>query len=159
MNRIIEKHYPVFELYQALRDQLTEILDDADLSFRPGGDNLTLGALCVQIGEVEQAYIDSFRTFKQDFSYRNEDPGLEGSTERLKSWFQELDAELKSAVGSLSDDDIENRVIDRGEDFQLRPHVQLEVYKEALLIFYGKVDVYLKALGKARPEQWQKWIA
>lgn len=135
-----------------------EILDDADLSFQPGGDNLALGALCVQMGEVERSYIDSFRTFRQDFVYRNEEPGLAASTERLKSWFQELDAELKSAVEALSEDDIDNRVIDRGGDFQLRPHVQLEVYKEALLIFYGKVDVYLKALGKARPEQWREWI-
>ena len=107
----------------------------------------------------QRAYIDSFHTFKQDFSYRNEEPGLEGSTERLKAWFQELDAELKSAVEALSEDDIANRVIDRGGDFQLRPRVQLEVYKEALLIFYGKVDVYLKAMGRARPEQWREWIA
>jgi hypothetical protein len=158
MNKIIEKHYPVFELYQALRDQLMENLDDTDLDFRPGGDNLTLGALCVQMGEVEQSYIDSFRTFKQDFSYRSEDPALANSTEQLQTWFRELDSELKSAVAALSEDDIENRVIDRGGEFQLRPHVQLEVYKEALLIFYGKVDVYLKAMGKARPEQWREWI-
>lgn len=159
MNSIIKKHYPIFEMYQALRDQLMEILDDADLNFRPGGENPTLGALCVQMGEVEQAYVDSFRTFKQDFSFRIEEPGLAGSPERLQAWFQELDKELKSAVAALSEDDIDNRVIDRGGDFQLRPHVQLEVYKEALLIFYGKVDVYLKAMGKARPEQWQDWIA
>ncbi|MFP4346453.1 MAG: hypothetical protein ACLFU8_17340 [Anaerolineales bacterium] len=39
------------------------------------------------------------------------------------------------------------------------PHVQLEIYKEALLIFYGKVSVYLKALGKVPSEHWQAWIA
>jgi hypothetical protein len=118
-----------------------------------------LGALCLQIGEVEQAYIQSFRTFQQDFSYRNEDPGLDSSTERLKSWFRELDAELRSVIEALSEDDINRRLIDRGGEFQLLPRVQLEVYKEALLIFYGKVDVYLKTLGKERPEQWQEWIA
>jgi IS605 OrfB family transposase len=31
-------------------------------------------------------------------------------------------------------------------------------YKEALLIFYGKVSMYLKAIGKILPEQWQEWI-
>jgi hypothetical protein len=28
-----------------------------------------------------------------------------------------------------------------------------------LLIFYGKASVYLKALDKTLPEQWQAWIA
>jgi len=49
-------------------------------------------------------------------------------------------------------------VIDRGGDFKLPPRIQLEVYKEALLIFYGKTDVYLKAMGKALPTQWREWI-
>jgi hypothetical protein len=43
-------------------------------------------------------------------------------------------------------------MIDRGGDFKLSPQGQLDAYKEALLIFYGKVDVYLKALNNpARP--------
>lgn len=39
------------------------------------------------------------------------------------------------------------------------PTFQLEVYKEALLIFYGKASVYLKAMGKPRPPQWRERIA
>ena len=50
-------------------------------------------------------------------------------------------------------------MIDRGHNFLLRPNIQLEVYKEALHIFYGKTSVYLKAMGKERPQQWQDWIA
>ena len=38
------------------------------------------------------------------------------------------------------------------------PRVQMDLYKEALLIFYSKVSVYLRALGKTPPEQWRKWI-
>ena len=68
MNSIINDHYPVFEMYQSLRTQLMGIVSDADLSFSPGGDNSTLGELCREIGEVQQSYIDSFRTFTQDFS-------------------------------------------------------------------------------------------
>jgi hypothetical protein len=37
--------------------------------------------------------------------------------------------------------------------------IQLHIYREALLSFYGKASVYLKALGKTLPEQWQSWIA
>ena len=51
-----------------------------------------------------------------------------------------------------------NRKIDRGGGFIISPAIQLEIYKEALLIFYGKADVYLKAMGKPRPEQWTVWI-
>jgi hypothetical protein len=32
------------------------------------------------------------------------------------------------------------------------------MYREALLIFYGNASVYLKALRKSLPPQWQAWI-
>ncbi len=158
MNSIMQGYYPVFEMYQALRNQLMELLTDDDLSYQAGGQNPTLGALCREIGEVEHAYIESFRTFKQDFSFRNEEPGLAESVEKLATWFGELDRELKATISGLSEDDIQNRKIDRGGDFILPPQIQLEVYKEALLIFYGKVDVYLRAMGKTPTRQWQNWI-
>ena len=31
----------------------------------------------------------------------------------------------------------------------------LNIYKEALLIFYGRSKIYLKALGKPVPEHWR----
>jgi hypothetical protein len=117
-----------------------------------------LGTLCREIGEVEHAYIESFRSFKQDFSYRNSEPGLADSVGRLTAWFAELDAALQATIAGLSDDEIASRLIDRGGGFTLPPQIQLEVYKEALLIFYGKADVYLKAMGKELPEQWRDWI-
>lgn len=121
MNSIIREYWSLFEMYQALRAQLMESLSDEDLQFQPGGENPTLGALCREMGEVEVVYIESFKTFSQDFAYRNEEPGLEDSVGRLSAWFAELDSELKAAVEALSDDDLENRVIDRGEDSRCRP--------------------------------------
>lgn len=159
MNSIIKEQGPVLEQTQALRNQLMEILTDADLSYSPGGENPTLGALCREMGEVQQAYITSFQTFEQDFGYRVEDPELERSVERLAAWFQALDGELRAVLESLSEEDIQNRVIDRGGGFVLPPFIQLHIYREALLIFYGKASVYLKALGKTLSEQWQSWIA
>jgi uncharacterized damage-inducible protein DinB len=156
MNNIMKKYYPTFELYQALREQLLDILSDEELDFQPGGDNSTLGFLCREIGEIEYSYIQSFKTFKQDFSYRNREAGLEGSVAQLGAWYEALDKELKTTIDGLSDKDLD-RSIDRG-GFSLRPLAQLDVYKEALLIFYGKVSVYLKTMGKTRPEQWVDWI-
>ena len=158
MNSILENYYPTFEMFQSLRAQLMETLSDEDLLFETGGENVTLGALCRQIGETEHSYIDSFRTFTQDFDYRNDQPGLAGSVERLVAWYADLDNELKRVVSALSEEDLANRKVDRGGGFIISPAVQLEVYKEALLIFYGKVDIYLKAMGKPRPEQWAVWI-
>jgi uncharacterized damage-inducible protein DinB len=158
MNSIMTEYYPVFELYQALRSQLMALLADDDLAFQPGEHSPTLGALCREMGEVQHAYIQSFRTFKMDFSYRNEESALQDSVQRLTAWFEQLDQELKSVVAGLSEEELSSRMIDRGGDFVLSPRIQLDVYKEALLIFYGKVSVYLRMMDKPLPEQWQQWI-
>jgi uncharacterized damage-inducible protein DinB len=150
-------YFPTFQLYQSIRDQLMEILTDSDLGYSPGGVNPPLGVLCREIGEVEQAYIQSFKTFRLDFSYRNTTPGLDRSVAQLKSWYAELDAELKAALEGLSEDDVRNRMVDRGH-FKLPPQIQLSIYNEALLIFYGKVIVYLRTMGKTPPEQMQEWL-
>jgi hypothetical protein len=159
MNSIIKQVFPVFQMYQALRNHLMQSLSDEDLAFQPGGDNPKLGWLCRQMGEVEYAYIQSFKDFSMDFTYQNDEQGLETSVDQLAAWFKQLDGELESVLSSLSEQDIQSRDIDRGHDFIVSPRTQLEIYKEALLIFYGKVDVYLKAMGKTRSQQWQEWIS
>jgi hypothetical protein len=158
MNSLITDTYPTFRMYQVLRGQLLELLSDDDLRFTPGGENLSLGALCVEIGEVQHAYNQSFMDWRMDLSYRNPEPGLAESVSQLASWYKILDAELEAIISHLSEEDIKTRQIDRG-GWSTTPLIQLEVYKEALLIFYGKVSVYLKALGKPRPQQWREWIA
>lgn len=158
MNSIIENYYPLFEYYQALRAQLMEIISDDDLAFQPPGGSQTLGFLCKQVGEVQYSYIQSFKNFQQDWSYKNEDPELEASAAKLTSWYTDLDRDLRTAIEALSEDDIQTRTIDRGDGFSASPRAQLEIYKEALLIFYGKVSVYLKIRGIPLPEQWADWI-
>lgn len=158
MNRIISEQYGLFRLYQRLREELLATLTDADLAFTPGGDNPQLGRLCVEIGETERAYIDSFVHFSQSFDYRHADRTLEGSVAGLRAWYEQLDAELYAAVAALSDEDVAHRPIDRGHGFRVPADVQLHIYQEALIIFYGKSTVYLKLLGKTMSEQWQHWI-
>jgi len=46
----------------------------------------------------------------------------------------------------------------RGGDFKLPLQIQLNVYQEALLIFYGKAIVYLRAIGEPPPQQMQEWL-
>jgi hypothetical protein len=157
MNRIMTEYYPTFQLYQSMRGALIDLLSDEELSFTPGGANPPLGEVCREIGEIEHAYVQSFKNFKQDFSYSNNAPGLAGSVDQLKAWFAELDQQLQTVVEALSDEDIGSRAIDRG-GFQPSVQTQLEVYKEALMIFYGKLTVYFRAMNKELPENWKAWI-
>lgn len=160
MNKVMHDYYPVFERYQALRTLMMDMLTDDDLAFTPGGSNQTLGALCCEIGEVETSYIESFKTFQQDLSFQHENASeMEHSVVKLQEWYLALDTELKSVVSALTDEEIASKRIMRGPGFELPANIQLTVYTEALLIFYGKASVYLKAMGKMLPQQWQEWIA
>jgi hypothetical protein len=161
MNSIWKEADLRVERYQELKMQLLELLMDKDLNFNIGGESQTLVALCIEIGEIEQVYIESFLTFNRDFSYRNAEPGIENSVTKLSEWFKELDHELKEAVNKLSEDEIESRTIECMGDFfkgQLTIRRNMDLYRESLLIFYGKASVYLKALGKPLPHKWQDWI-
>ena len=132
-----------------------DILTDADLAFKPGGSNPTLGELCKEMAEVESSYIGSLKLLTQDWSYRNPQPGLAQSVGQLKALYSKLDEQLKVTMEGLSDEDL-TKIIDRG--FPATVGTQLHIYREALLIFYSKVAVYLKAMNKTMPKQWKDWI-
>lgn len=157
MNTILRTQYPLFEHYQALRGQMLDLLTDADLAFALPG-NPSLGELCREIGETEHCYVESFHSFSLSFDYHADEPLVERDVARLREWYERLDAGLRAAVSGLSDEECENRLIDR-HGWRISPSIQLEIYKEALLIFYGKASVYLKVLEKPLTEQWREWIA
>src|SRR5439155_14015704 len=62
MNRYMQEKWPWIEGTHGMRSQLTDILSDADLAFNPGGQNMTLGMLLREIGEIEHSYIQSLQT-------------------------------------------------------------------------------------------------
>jgi hypothetical protein len=152
----MQERWPWIDGSHTMRAQAMELLDDADLAFNPGRQNMTLGALCREIGEIERSYLDSFKTLKQDWSYRNGEAGLEGNVARLQVWYTTLDDEMKAVVSAFTDDDLA-KTIDRG-GYGWTVETQLEVYLQALLIFFGKLTVYLKALGKPLPKEFQSYI-
>src|SRR5947209_11077750 len=140
MNRYMQEKWSWIEGSLGMRTQLLDSLSDAELAFTPGGENMTLGALFREMGEIEHSYLQSLKTFSQDWSYRNTEPGLDGSVERLKAWFQSLDDALKATVEALTDEDLKKSV-DRG-GYAMPVDWQLDVYLQALLIFFGKAVVY-----------------
>lgn len=157
MNRFMQEKWSWIEATHVMRTELLDTLSDADLAFNPGGQNLTLGALCRQMGEVEHSYIQSLKTFKQDWSYRNPDAGLESSPAKLRAWYQTLDEQMKAVVSAFSDEDLQ-QLVDRSGGFSMPVEMQLEVYLQALLIFFGKATIYLKAMNKPLPEAVREYI-
>ena len=158
MNAEIKRFWELNRMYSQLRDELMNILTDEDLAFNPGGGNPTLGELCRELGETEYAYARSYASFTIDFSYRADDEQLARSVEKLKVWYAQLDSELQAALEALSDDDVAGKEMERG-GFRVPLPISLDIYREALLIFYGKVDVYAKAMGKPLTPMWRDWIA
>ncbi|MDA1330132.1 MAG: hypothetical protein DWG76_04180 [Chloroflexi bacterium] len=157
MNAAMEKQFALLKLYQPMRAEVMDALKDRDLGFKPE-NSPSVADLCVQIGEWQQSYIDGFKTFSQDFDYRNNYPELRTSVEKLKSWYAELDAELEATLEGLSDEDVENKVIDRG-GWSASPEWSLRIFQECLIIFYSKMWVYFNLMGREQPEGLRKWIS
>ena len=146
------------DMYSELRAELLAELRDQDLAFTLPGSNPSLGALFVEMGEVELSYLESFNTFRQSFEHRQLDQSLTSDVDALRAWLQELDDRLFSCLNAFPIEEAEGRKIHRGEDFQVDPVTQIHFYREALLIFYGKVSTYLKAIDREVPGRWKHWI-
>jgi hypothetical protein len=152
MNSLLEDELPGTH---NLRDQLLGMITDKDLAYKLPGSNPTLGELCEEMGHIQEVYIQSFKTFKLDWGYRDAQMEARASVASMDAWYKKLDAELVEVLSGLSEDDVHNKQIDRGHGFIASPYVQFQVYREALLVFYAKASVYLKALDKPYPDQWK----
>lgn len=140
-----------------MRDALLDTLTDADLAFNPGGKAMSLGSLCREMGDVQYAYLQSVKTGKTDFSYRNTAAGIESSVSQLKAWFKQLDDDMKATLTPLTDADFQ-KMIDRASGYQMPLDIQLDVYLQALLIFFGKATVYMRIMDKAIPPMIVEYI-
>ena len=129
-------------------------LTDADLAFALPG-NATLGELCREMGETEHGYIVSFTSFKHGWGYRHPDAAVATSVAALERWYRELDEQLGAALQALTEEQIAERKV-RGDWAGIEKELQL--YREALLMFYAKAGVYLRALGKPLDELWLDWM-
>ena len=157
MNAIERELFDLLKMTLALRSDMFATLTDSDLTYQPPGDALTFGAVLKVLGEVQHAYAESFKTYQLTFDYRHADERVAHSVDALRAWFEQLDAGLMAALRALSDEDIATKQITRGS-WSMPPMIQFHTLREALLIDYGKIDVYLRMLGKPRSAEWQAWI-
>lgn len=157
MNGYLQLKWPWIEGSHAMRTELLDALSDADLAFSPGGANVTLGALCREMGDVEAAYVQSLHTMTLDLSQHHSDIGIAGSVAQIKAWYATLDDEMQAAVAALSDADLQ-KTIDRSGGFVVPIEMQLDIYLQAVLIFLGKAAIYFRAMNKPLSTQFQEYI-
>lgn len=148
----------LLQLTTGLRVWLLESLSDDDLAFALPG-NPSLGALLLDLGRTERAYIDSFVTRTLTFEAGEGPPdGAVGSVAALQAWFAAMDAELEAVVSAIPADEFRTGRIDRGGGFSMPIFAQFQTYREAILIAMAKADVSLRAMGRDRGEQWEEWL-
>lgn len=156
MSYQIDHYLRWFDAYQDLKHQMIDILADADLSHVIEGSP-SLGELCREHGEIEQSYLDSFRTQQLRFDYKHPDPEIASRTDALSAWYTKLDEELKAVLEAIEEDDLQTMSFDRG-GWSVSINEHLGIYKEAVVIFAAKAWVHLLAMGKPLPKQWRDWL-
>lgn len=156
MNSLVRDHFPLLRETLELRHQLLDIIEDTDLAYALPG-NATLAALLREMAAFEEAYAASFTTFTLDFAAHTVPSDFARDVESLKRHFAVSEARLMAAIESLSDETIETQVIAR-EGFEVSVKEHYFIYREALLIEYGKISLYLHALERPYTEKWENWI-
>lgn len=68
-----------------------------------------------------------------------------------------MDGELQAIVAGFTDDDL-RKSVDRGKGSTLPVDFQLDAYLQAILIFFGKVTIYLRMMNKPVPELMRDYI-
>lgn len=147
----------LLHLEAQLRGYLMDNLTDADLAFRVPG-NPTLGEQYREMGNVERAYLESYKARKLEFDVQRDDsPVTAASVAKLKAWFKTLDEEFEAAIKAIPDGEMDTTMIERsGRNMPAGVHYQ--TYHEAVLIFCAKCSVYLRMIDKPLNEMWLDWI-
>lgn len=156
MNSLMESKWMWVDGMSTMRTALLDAVTDTELAYTPGGTAMPLGALVVEMGETQANYIESFKTLSDTWEFENPDPARANSVAALKAWFAELDAELKATLEAFSEDDLAQTITRGG--YPMPIPMQLDVYIQAALIFFGKYTIYLRAMNKPLGESVQQWI-
>lgn len=157
MNSYVQNEYDGVEETQALIWGLLDDVPESAFDYSPGGTNPTIRGLLRELAQTEIAYTRSFRDWVMSFDEEGESPVDLRSAASIRAGFTTLHEALKEAVASVSDADFPTRWIDRG-GFQVTPMMQIQIYREAILIIVARISVYLRVLGLPLPAQWVSWI-
>ena len=158
MNQIEQNFLPLLDMGMDVLAMALENVSASDLEFTPPGDNAGLGELCRAMGDIAFAYAQSFRTKSMDFSITADDRRSPRNGGELSEWIRAQEGLIKEAVRRYSDEELTTNHVDRGGGWKVPLLTQFHIYREALLIFFGKLDVYLRMMRKPRPQTWVQWV-
>jgi uncharacterized damage-inducible protein DinB len=133
-----------------MRDGVLERLDDTDLTFAPGGDNVSLGRMLHDLVALERSYAESLRDRVQRWPASEPADSASLTLTELGERFAALDDEIESAFTAASAADA-HAPLTRPDGTVRTPDQQIEIYTQAMFIFLGKAVVYLHALGRTLP--------
>jgi uncharacterized damage-inducible protein DinB len=154
MNSTIETLVPMFDAMKVMRSEWLDALTEADLAFNPGGQNLTMGALLHEMCEVNAAYIESLTSGKH--AWAKQPMASPQTLDGLRAGFAKQDEALTAALNAFTDETIQ-KPIDR-DGYPMPVEMQLQAYMQALLIYFAKATIYLRAMDKPLPEKLREWI-
>lgn len=158
MNQIEKEFFQLLDMGMDVLEPVLKEISAGDMDFTPPGNNDSLGELCRKMGDVAHAYASSFSSGSLDFSLSAPGRDKPANGSQLSVWLRELEGTIKDAVKGFSDHQLSSQTITREGGWKIPLLTQFHVYREALLIFFGKLDVYLRILGKNRPEHWVGWV-
>ena len=144
--------------HHSMRDHLLTLVSDADLACDLPGQNLTLGEVLIEMGNVQGVYTHSFDTLTLDWAHRQLPPPEPITVASLQAWFAAQDDAMSAALSRFTEEELRIDRIDRGNGFIASPFTQHQIYREAVYIFYGKLSVYLKALERDAGDEWAAWV-
>lgn len=158
MNQIEKDFFQLLDMgMDVLASVLTKISAD-DLELKPAGTELSMGELCRQMCDTAHAYTESFLSKDMDFELRAPERDGPSTGAEFATYLRQLETRMKEVIRSFSDDDLATVKIDREERWMVPPVLQFHIYREALLIFFGKLDVYVRMLNVERPVLWVRWV-
>ncbi len=145
----------IAEAFHEMRGKILSSLTDSDLSFAVAG-NPTLGELLADFASVEDSYAESFTSLKQDWTAYKPGAALSSVAAYIAA-FDATFGKLKSALSGYTMEQGKTVTVNRG-GWEPTLAQQFDTYVQAVLIIFGKLTIYLKAMGKPLPERWTEWV-
>ncbi|MCU0476910.1 MAG: hypothetical protein MUC99_12530 [Anaerolineae bacterium] len=145
----------IAEAFHDMRAKLVGSLTEADLVYALP-NNPTLGEQLADFLGIEAFYAQSFASLEQDWKAYQRPAALQTPADYLTA-FDGSFAKLKTALSAYRPDQGQAVTVKRG-DWEPTLVQQFDTYAQAVLIVFGKLDIYIKALGKPLPERWADWV-
>lgn len=138
------------ERYRAVTLQVLDVVNDADLSWRPSPDQYSLGQQLLHIAQTEDLYATGLFHGDWDFD-RARFPSEMPSRSELREFFEEVRARTLDCLGSISDSELGEVVPIPDSPVEGTLRSWLWFILEHELHHKGQIWLYLRQMGYTAP--------